>query len=416
MSKTPKLRFKGFTEDWESKTVKELMNEKVIEQPLDGNHGEIHPTTNDYVKTGIPFIMASDIQNGKINYSKCKYISEETAKGLRKGFAKEGDVLITHKATIGELAMVKNLNTEYMVLTPQVTYYRIRNYALLSNIYLKSYFESPSFMSVFKKLATDGSTRSYIGITKQQNLNIKYPNIEEQEKIASLFSLIDDKICLQGEKVEALKNYKKGMMQKIFSRELRFKDDEGRDYPDWREKKLKSILKEVSEKTKENNQYEVISSTTNGLFLQKEYFNREIASSDNTGYKILRRNQVVLSPQNLWMGNINFNDKYDIGIVSPSYKIFDINDDFDNKYIGYILRTPRSFYEFMQSSEQGASIVRRNLNIDLFNEISFNMPCEEEQKKIAEFIGSIDLKIEKEQSKLDSLNVYKKGLLQQMFV
>ena len=121
-------------------------------------------------------------------------------------------------------------------------------------------------------------------------------------------------------------------MQKIFSQELRFKDENGNDYPEWEEVNLRKILKEVNEKTTVINQYEVISSTNNGLYLQKDYFNREIASKDNIGYKILKRNQVVLSPQNLWMGNINLNSKYDIGMVSPSYKIFNIKSEFDSSY------------------------------------------------------------------------------------
>ena len=94
--------------------------------------------------------------------------------------------------------------------------------------------------------------------------------------------------------------------------------------------KLSDILNEVSVKSTINNQYEILSSTANGLFLQKEYFNKQAASENNIGYKILKRNQLVLSPQNLWMGNININDKYDIGIVSPSNKIFDIDDNIIN--------------------------------------------------------------------------------------
>ena len=261
-----------------------------------------------------------------------------------------------------------------------------------------------------------GSGQPLITGGQLKGLKLYFPNIEEQEKIASFFSLIDKKIALQTEKVEELKNYKKGIMQKIFSQELRFKDENGNDYPEWEEVNLRKILKEVNEKTTVINQYEVISSTNNGLYLQKDYFNREIASKDNIGYKILKRNQVVLSPQNLWMGNINLNSKYDIGMVSPSYKIFNIKSEFDSSYIGFVLRTDRAFYEYKQASEQGASIVRRNLNMDLFYDISFKLPCKAEQHKISKFINKIDCKIEQEMEKLDSLNQYKKGLLQQMFI
>src|SRR5699024_3504432 len=127
-----------------------------------------------------------------------------------------------------------------------------------------------------------GGTQKFIGLGMIRDLSILIPSIEEQEKIAFFFSLIDDKISLQGEKVEALKDYKKGMMQKIFSRELRFKDDEGRDYPEWEEKKLGDYIVEYKEKTTENNQYPVLTSAREGIILQKDYFkDRQVTTDDN---------------------------------------------------------------------------------------------------------------------------------------
>lgn len=179
---------------------------------------------------------------------------------------------------------------------------------------------------------------------------------------------------------------------------------------------LKNIINEVSHKSTINNQYEILSSTSNGLFLQKEYFNKQAASDDNTGYKIIKKGQLVLSPQNLWMGNININNKYDIGIVSPSYKIFNINKEIINiDYFNYWIKSPRALYEYLVSSEQGASIVRRNLNIDLFNEIIVELPTKKEQDKIGKQINNIDIKISLEIQKLNKLQKIKKGLMQNMF-
>ncbi len=121
----PRVRFKGYTDDWEQRKVKEFIDEGIIEVPMDGNHGEKHPTASEYVNNGIPFLMASDIHNGEVDINYCKYITRERAEKLDKGFAKNGDVLITHKATIGETAILQGLEEEYAVLTPQVTYYRI---------------------------------------------------------------------------------------------------------------------------------------------------------------------------------------------------------------------------------------------------------------------------------------------------
>lgn len=126
--------------DWEAKTVGELVDEQILEKPLDGNHGEIHPKHTDFVSSGIPFIMATDIKNGKIDFERCKYITIELANTLRKGFAKEGDVLLTHKASMGRTAIVEKTEHPFLMLTPQVTYYRIKNRERLSSYFLMQYF------------------------------------------------------------------------------------------------------------------------------------------------------------------------------------------------------------------------------------------------------------------------------------
>lgn len=173
-------------------TVKELIDLGIIEAPMDGNHGELHPTTKDYVEKGIPFLMASDIDNNKIDFQNCNKISKETADGLRKGFAKNNDVLITHKATIGRTAILET-DLDYVVLTPQVTYYRVLDDSKLDYKYLKYYFDSPYFQAIMKKRAGDGSTRAYLGILEQQKLPVLIPEINEQKRIVKLLEAIDNK-------------------------------------------------------------------------------------------------------------------------------------------------------------------------------------------------------------------------------
>ena len=160
---------------WRVLTVEQLVNDGVLDKPLDGNHGGIHPKAADYVDNGVPFIMASDLEGGQINLSLCKFISEDQAKGLRKGFAKAGDVLLSHKATIGRTALVQESEFPFVVLTPQVTYYRVKNVARLDPVYLKTYFDSLTFQTILNQWAGAGSTRAYLGITGQLKLPIIIP-------------------------------------------------------------------------------------------------------------------------------------------------------------------------------------------------------------------------------------------------
>ncbi len=115
------------------------------------------PTAFDYVKSGIPFVMSNNIQDGVIHYSECHYISEDLARNLQKGFSKEGDVLLTHKGTVGEVAIVGKTPFPFIMLTPQVTYYRVKNIKLLSNLFLASFFVSYNFQ---KRLKSSGCWRN----------------------------------------------------------------------------------------------------------------------------------------------------------------------------------------------------------------------------------------------------------------
>ena len=217
----PEIRLPGFTEAWEQRKLGELVKEGILEAPLDGNHGEKHPTSDEYVDSGIPFLMASDIHNGEVNIYSCKHITKERAERLDKGFARNGDVLLTHKATIGETAILSNLMTEYAMLTPQVTYYRIKNEERLNREYLYSFFNSLDFQTELKTKAAQ-STRPYIGITAQQNLKIILPaEIDEQRKIGLYFRNLDHLITLYQCKCDKYSNIKKGMMSDLLTGKIR---------------------------------------------------------------------------------------------------------------------------------------------------------------------------------------------------
>ena len=216
--KVPNYRFPEFVNDreWKDFTVEELINKDIIYAPKDGNHGNIHPKSSDYVKEGIPFIMASDINNGRINFKKCAFLRKEQADSLQKGFSNFGDVLITHKGTVGEVAINNAKEYPYIMLTPQVTYYRVKNENRLYNEFLAVFFISNLFQEQLSNLS-GGGTRAYIGITEQKKLIIKKPDdIKEQQKIAECLLALDNLITSQTEKVEQLKTHKKGLMQGLF--------------------------------------------------------------------------------------------------------------------------------------------------------------------------------------------------------
>ena len=270
---------------------------------------------------------------------------------------------------------------------------------------------------------SQGSTFESVNRTDITETKVTIPSIEEQEKIASFFSLIDDKISLQGEKVEALKDYKRGMMQKIFSRELRFKDDEGRDYPEWEEKKLGDCIENkggtaLEKFVDENGTHKFISIgnySTSGKYIDS---GQRISLNDKTKDKLLYKNDLVMV----------LNDKTATGDLIGSTILIDE----DNTYIynqrserlicneninpdfAWILLNYEDFRKRVFSIAQGGTQIY--VNFPSVKNLNIQLPSLKEQNKISELILALDNKIEKEQEKLDSLNEYKKGLLQQMFV
>lgn len=179
--------------EWKKYTVQDLIDMDMIEEPMDGNHGGIHPKVSDYVAKGVPFIMANNLVNGTVDLKNCAFITEEQANGLRKGFSRPGDVLLTHKATMGRTAIVPD-KYPLVILTPQVTYYRIKKG--INRKFLKYYFDSPDFQNILNSWANSGSTRAYLGITAQHKLPVVLPTEEVQTKIAEILSILDEKIAI----------------------------------------------------------------------------------------------------------------------------------------------------------------------------------------------------------------------------
>jgi type I restriction enzyme, S subunit len=214
----PRLRFPEFQNAgaWEFTTVGGLVEGGRLFPPKDGNHGNIHPKASDYVSKGIPFIMASDLNGGGVDIENCHFISKDQADALQKGFAEEGDVLLSHKGTVGEVAVVHEIKTPYLMLTPQVTYYRVKDRKKLSNQFLAQLFVSEAFQANLLEVS-GGGTRAYIGITEQAKLRLQLPmNVKEQQRIASCLSSLDAFITAESQKHEALKTHKKGLMQQLF--------------------------------------------------------------------------------------------------------------------------------------------------------------------------------------------------------
>ncbi|HDY7697604.1 TPA: restriction endonuclease subunit S [Vibrio vulnificus] len=205
---------------WEVSTFKKLLKSKDVLGIQDGNHGESHPVSSDFVSEGVPFITANKISSrNKLLTKSAKKISHEQYKSLRIGFSKPGDVILTHKGTVGLTAIVSEEDGELM-MSPQTTYYRLGKNSCLINSFLYYFFQSSGFKRVLNQQSQQ-STRAYIGITKQAELSILIPEPKEQKQISSILNAVDSKLDLLTEQKIEVKKLKKGLMQKLLTGEWR---------------------------------------------------------------------------------------------------------------------------------------------------------------------------------------------------
>ena len=397
----PHLRFPKFSGEWEICKVSELLdfystNSLSWEQLEYGekammnlHYGLIHvglPTMVDLRRDKLPNVKEGNMPK---NFELCK----------------EGDVAFADASEdtneVAKAIEFFNLDGAEVVCGLHTIHGRDNNG--LTVVGFKGYaFGSTAFHNQIRRIAQ--GTKIYSISTKNfSECYIGVPCKAEQTKIATLLRLIDARISTQNKIIEKLETLIKAIGNKCL-------------FGHGRNVRLGDILIERTEKSTINDQYEILSSTIKGIFSQRDYFSKDIASENNIGYKVLHKGDIVLSPQNLWMGNINYNDKFNFGIVSPSYKIFAISEEFDCHYVAFLLKTHRLLYSYRSISEQGASIVRRNLNMDAFLELTFKIPPFVAQRRIGQALSKLNDKIEMERDCLNMLKAQKQYLLSNLFI
>ena len=379
----PNLRFPEFEGEWKKCKLGDACNVFMCKRIL---------ATQTNTEGGVPFYKIRTIGG-----TPDAYISKELFDDYKTkyNYPHKGEVMITCAGTVGKC----------VIYDGKYAYYQDSNIVWIDNPsqYIGNGFLYHLLANVdWRKLNSTTIIRIYNDDLR--NLKLSYPQIEEQKKISRLLSLLDDRISTQNKIIEKLESLIKGI-----SNRLLYADNS-------MSIRIEEMLIERSERTKKNNQYEILSSTVNGIFSQRDYFSKDIASDNNVGYKIIHLHDIVLSPQNLWMGNINFNDKFDIGIVSPSYKVFSIADGFDKKYVAALLKTHHALYNYMLVSEQGASTVRRNLNYEAFEQLVFKIPSLNKQQEIGHVISLLKSQLENANLLIKTYNSQKQYLLRQMFI
>jgi len=398
--------------DWQVYTINQLIEENIIEKPLDGNHGNIHPTGKDYVSDGIPFVMANNIYDGILNFKNCHFIKKEQADKLQKGFSFTGDVLLTHKGTIGNTAIVGEISTDYIMLTPQVTYYRVKNHNRIINSYIRYYFDSQKFQSILLNLS-GGGTRAYIGITNQKKLPFVLPSLREQHAISQILIDIDALIAKLDALIIKKRDIKQGAMQQLLTAKTCLPGFTEK----WEVKKLGEITNIVSGGTP---------STSIGKFWgggikwctptditrtkQKYLLDTEKTISEYG----LKNSSATLLP----VGTLLLCSRATIGEIRIAKVVVCTNQGFKSLICGNNIYNEFLYYllQLLKPKLIEKSIGSTFLEISKKDTalIDIATPSFLEQQAIAKILGDMDVEIELLEQQRDKIKLIKRGVMQEL--
>lgn len=290
--------------------------------------------------------------------------------------------------------------------------------------YLLHYFSSPAWYSYIYHNGNQGGARhDRVGMTEDLLLGVpvSLPCLEEQGKIVAFLSLYDKKIENQFEKIDLLSERKKGLLQQIFSQKIRFKADDGSEFPEWETNELSNYLYENKERNKECKftKDDVLSvSKDAGVINQIEYFGKSLAGQDVSNYHVVYKDDIIYtkSPLGKQPYGIIKSSKSD-GIVSTLYAVYHCHKNIIPELIDYYFSHDEILNRYLKPLVNIGAKNDMKINNEeaLVGFVDFPSSLDE-QKKIVEFFELIDKQIQVEKDKLDAIKDIKKGLLQQLFV
>ncbi len=390
--KAPPLRFKEFTTPWEEKKLGEITD------IFDGTH-----QTPNYIAEGVPFYSVEHVTAN--NFKDTKYISEIVfQKEVQRVKIEKGDILLTRIGDIGTSRLVDwDVRASFYVSLALI---KCRKNSIFS-AFLNQFIAGDFFQNELWKKTIHVAFPKKINLGEIGNCLCSLPTLPEQEKIAEFLSAVDKKIEVLEKKVTLLKDFKKGAMQQVFSQKLRFYQPDGSPFTDWQEKKLGDVYKVSMGSSPNSNNY---SENTNETVLIQ-------GNADIKNYKVIPRiytseitklcnkNDIIMTVR-APVGDlaiVDFQACLGRGVCAISA----------NKFLFYLLMFYQMQNIWMRFS-QGSTIDA--VNRDDIISLIITLPSLPEQQKIAEFLSSLDEKMEATEAQLNQVRLFKKSLLQKMFI
>ncbi|WMP15634.1 restriction endonuclease subunit S [Thiothrix lacustris] len=404
MKNVPKLRFKGFSGEWQAQKLGDFSTfskgKGISKADIDPNginpcirYGELYTVYGEKIDN---VLSKTNVDIKNLVVSEVNDIIIPASGETQIDIAKASCVLKSGIALGGDLNIIKTNK---------------------NGVFLSYYLNSKKKLDIAK--LAQGKSVVHLYPSQLEKLDVNTPSDKEQTKIADFLTAIDDRISQLSQKCDGLAQYKKGVMQQIFSQELRFKDEQGRAFPAWDSVDLGDLAFKVNTKNKDDSISKVLTnSAVQGIVSQNDFFDKDIANKNNLeGYYVVELNDFVYNPRissSAPVGPIKRN-KLAKGVMSPLYTVFRFKSGCLD-FLEYFFETTY-WHDHMKSvSNMGARFDRMNITNEGFFALPIALPSIAEQEKIAGFLSAVDEKISHAQAQLEALKQYKQGLLQQMFV
>ena len=392
----PKLRFREFEKEWESKKFGEIVTNK---------SGKFNPIKENHFTKCIELEHLSQ-ETGKL----LGFIDGSNSGSIKNKFI-EGDVLF------GKLRpyLKKYLHASFNGVCSSEIW--VLKGLKITNPYLYQIVQSDKFVDLANQSSGSKMPRADWNVVENGIFSI--PTLPEQQKIAFFLSAVDEKIQQLSRKKELLEQYKKGVMQQLFSGKLRFKDENGEDYPDWEEKKLGDVCTNISygmnaaattyDGTNKYLRITDIDESSNGLNLDKPTSPNAILEDKfrvKEGDLLFARTGASVGKSYLYRNTdgilyfAGFLIRFHIKKAIPAFVYLQTQTSKYDKWVKVMS---------MRSGQPG-------INAEEYKTLEMTFPSLPEQQKIANFLSSIDTKIETVNGEIGKAQLFKKGLLQQMFV
>jgi len=392
----PKLRFKEFTDPWVLYPISEIAT--------------INPKSDELPNTFI-YIDLESVESGKLLYK--NIIHKDNAPSRAQRLLKHKDILIqTVRPYQKNHLLYKNLEIDSVASTG---YALLRTKKEIEPAFVYQLFFTDRVNFEINKRCT-GTSYPAISSSDLSDILLYTPKNSEQVKISSFLSALDKKIQLQQEKIDLLKQQKKGFMQKIFSQELRFKSDNGQEFPEWEQIYVKDVLRlTLREIPKPKSAYIRLGlrSHCKGTFHELVTDVNEV--SMDTLFEVHEGDFIVnitfAWEQALAVANLEDHGK----LVSHRFPTYRFKDTHEKSFYKYFFATKYFKYCLGNASPGGAGRNRVLNKKDFFN-IEIVVPSKSEQIKIGTFLDKLDKKITTSENLLNSLLQQKKAFMQQMFI